>query len=269
MLAQKFSFVFALTGAGLAFAQSLPIAVTPACSSTLQSFLGSPDAQCLNIAPLLSFVINPAQSIPQATDNWLTGLCGISTCTDANIANLVTNLIQGCGQDLSNLGVETAGLEDQIISSVQQAYPTIRQAACLKDTNTNELCVTQALNNVEQVFGKLVVDGNLTADVLNQDAQTFLSSNITQIACNSCAKAAYNLGMTSFPDEVSEANSVLQNACGGSILDRGNAPNIAQTALTRRSAVDLASTNSGFAAAPSTLASYGLLALLGGSAFLA
>lgn len=269
MLVQNLAVIFALTGAGLTVAQSLPITLTSSCSTTLQSLLTSPDAQCLNVAPLLSFVINPAQSIPQAANNWLTGLCGIGSCTDSNIANLVTNLTQGCAQDLSNLGVETAGLQDQIISSVQQAYPTIRQVACLQDTATNELCVTQALNNVEQVFGKLVVDGSLTADALNQDAQTFLSSNITQIACNSCAKAAYNLGIASFPDEVSQADPVLEAACGGSVLDRGNPTDITQTALTRRSTGYGVDTNSAFHFVPFTFVGHGLLAFLGASVFLA
>jgi hypothetical protein len=86
-------------------------------------------------------------------------------------------------------------------------------------TITNELCVTQTLNNVEKAFGNLVVDNSLTPDILNQDAQTFLNSNLTQIACTSCAQAAYEIGIAAFPAEVSEANSTLELACGASFFN--------------------------------------------------
>lgn len=153
MLAHTFALIIALTGASLAAAQSwvsyllsmnqssdddtdgrgLPVTLTSHCSTTLQSLLTSSDAECLNLGSLLSYIINPDKSIPQTANIWLTGLCDTGSCTDSNIANVVANVTQGCAKDFSNLGIETANLQNQITSSVQQAYPTIRQVACLQE----------------------------------------------------------------------------------------------------------------------------------------
>jgi hypothetical protein len=103
------------------------------------------------------------------------------------------------------------------VSTSEISYVAVADLARIHSTATNALCVPQSIRNIETVFGKLSLS-NLTLDTLNEDAQVFLNANITPIACTSCAKAAYNIGMNHFPGQVSQANPILEVACGASFL---------------------------------------------------
>ncbi|KAF9447198.1 hypothetical protein P691DRAFT_760996 [Macrolepiota fuliginosa MF-IS2] len=243
MLGHKFTALVILMGAGLVAAQS--ISLTPSCSATLGGFLTAPETGCLNLPALLTFVINPNASIPQTANTWLTGLCGTESCTNENIASIVTSVAQGCSEDFSKVNVDIKSLQGAITNIAQEAYPTIREVACLQDTTENELCVTQTLNNLEKAVGQLSLN-DLNIDTINQDAQTLLTSNLTDLACTSCMKAAYTIGVASFPAQVSQADIPLQLFCGTSFLDRNFPSNITTTAVSNQTSVRLVNTNSGF-----------------------
>lgn len=83
----------------------------------------------------------------------------------------------------------------------------------------DELCVTQTLNNLEKTVGKLSLT-DLNIDTLNQDAEALFSSNLTELACTSCMKTAYTMGVKDFPAQVSQADIPLELFCGPSFLGR-------------------------------------------------
>lgn len=111
-----------------------PISLTSSCSTTLQGLLTAPEAGCLNLPALLTFIINPDKSVPQTVNTWLTGLCGVESCTNQDIATVVANVTQGCSEDFSKANVDSMGLQSTIINIAQQTYPTIRKVACLKES---------------------------------------------------------------------------------------------------------------------------------------
>jgi len=204
--------------AGLASAQS----ISSACTDALQGVLGSPDAACLNPSALLTIFVGTDQSIPDTINNWLTGLCSQGACSDDVLAEVVNDITTGCA---SELGSDGAG---SIAQMVQAAYPLMRNIMCLKDTDSNQLCVTETLNNVQQVVGQLTLS-NLTISTLEEAAQKVLS-NGAKLACTSCTKAAFGMA-SQLTAQFPEATNELDQICGPNFVD-GSTDGTTQTAVS-------------------------------------
>ncbi|KAF7782664.1 hypothetical protein Agabi119p4_2040 [Agaricus bisporus var. burnettii] len=231
-----------LLEATLVFAQSLPVSLSSSCSTTLQALLTSPDTACLNLPLLLTYIVDSDKSVPQTINVWLTGLCGNNnTCSNDNIANVVGQVVQGCQEDFAAKNIDIASLQGKITDIAQAVYPTVRKAVCLKDTSSNELCVTQTLENIENVVGKVDI-AHINFDTMKHIVQNVLT-NATQLACSDCIKAAYNLGMHDFPAQVSKAKEPFEQVCGASFLDGAEPSNIVSTA-GQTSSVSVANSNS-------------------------
>lgn len=86
---------------------------------------------------------------------------------------------------------------------------------CLS-TSANEFCVTETLENIENVIGKVDL-AHVNADTVNQIIQN-VSSNATKLACSDCVKEVYNLGIQNFPDQVSQAKGPFEDVCGASFV---------------------------------------------------
>ncbi|KAI6026134.1 hypothetical protein BKA83DRAFT_4238916 [Pisolithus microcarpus] len=140
-------------------------------------------------------------SVIPAVDSWLTGLCAL----------VFTNITSGCSSELASL----------------EAYPTLRQVWCLKDTSVNELCVTEELTGVQNTTGTLTINNFITVvgEIISG------SSSIPQsVACSNCSKAAYTIADSNFPALVSNSTSTVQSTCGSSFTDGQMPSGIEETA---------------------------------------
>jgi hypothetical protein len=219
-----------IAGAGLAVAQSL----SSQCSSTLLAIAGSQQATCLDLALLAPLAVSntSSTSIIPAVNTWLTGVCGQPACTNATLQAVVMNITSGCSSDLASLGLTTNDTSS-LVTTVQVAYPTVRQIACLKDTSANSLCVTEELTVIQSATTTLSIDNVIG---LITQAMSGATINIPQnVTCSNCSKAAYDIVAQSFPSVVSSEQSTFQSKCGSSFTDGQMPSNIQETATNSTS----------------------------------
>jgi hypothetical protein len=198
--------------------------VSAQCQSTLAGIATSTEGQCLNSAGLVPiFLAGSNTSLIGPFQSWLTGLCSQGSCTNQTLATIVANITQGCSSDLSSLGINNADVSS-ITASVQEYYPVVRQIACLKDNNANQLCLIEELYSIQKVTGTLSA-----ADVISYLPGVInLPQNVT---CNNCTKEAYNIIITEAPQLItSDGNSTLSNQCGADFLNGQTPAGISQTA---------------------------------------
>ncbi|KAJ2916754.1 hypothetical protein MD484_g3672, partial [Candolleomyces efflorescens] len=202
-------------------AQSLSSTCTSALSSIV---LNTEAASCLNPVALVSIATgNTSQSIIPTIDNWLTGVCGAPACSNATLAAVVANITTGCSAELSVTGTDDAGA---ITTLVQQYYPTVRKAFCLKDGSTN--CITQTLQNIEGVVGTLSLT-NIVQLAVNPPT-TLLAQNLTNITCTNCVKEIYNVLVEDIPASSSSLKSTFDEQCGATFTDGSTPSGITQSA---------------------------------------
>jgi len=196
------------------FAQS----ISSQCLSTLTSIATSSDAQCLNAAGLVPIFLNAsADTVVPSINTWLTGMCSRSACSNQTLATLVTNVTNGCSSDLSPLGLDV----QDITTTVQRFYPTVRQILCLYDNSTNELCAVEGLYDIYNKTGTNNISTIVAPIFSEQD-----------LACSNCSKAAYNIVLSNVPEVItSSVNSSVSNQCGVSFLDGRTPAGITQTAV--------------------------------------
>jgi len=213
-------------GAGLAVAQSL----SSQCSSALLAIAGSPQATCLDLALLAPLAVSntTSTSVIPTINSWLTGVCGQPACTNDTLQAVVTNITSGCSSDLASLGLTTNDTSS-VIATVQAAYPTVRQVACLKDTSANTLCVTEELTDIQSATTTLSINNIIG---LITQVMSGATINIPQsVTCSNCSKAAYTLVAQSFPSVVSGEQSAVQSECGTAFTN-GQMPSTIQETAT-------------------------------------
>jgi len=210
--------------AGLASAQS----ISSDCTNSLKSILASPDAACLKPSALLTFFVGTNQSVPDTINNWLTDMCSTGFCSNDTLAAVVSNITTGCASDLNSVN---AGIPATLTQLVQQVYPTARSIMCLKDNAANKLCVTETLQDLQDIIGQLSFT-DLNLDSLTAAFQK-VASGAANLACTNCTKAAFNLAgpiTQQFPQAAQEIDTL----CGSGFID-GSSPEqdgISQTAVT-------------------------------------
>ncbi|KAJ7072216.1 hypothetical protein C8F01DRAFT_1102971 [Mycena amicta] len=210
-----FSFAAA---ASLVAAQSL----STDCSNALKGVLASSDASCLNPSSLLSFFVGNNQSVPTTINSWLTGLCSSGFCSNDTLAEVVTN-------SHDNLGASVPATLTQL---VQEVYPTVRNIVCLKDNASNQLCVTETLNHIEDVAGKLSLDDFNIAALLSQVQKVIMGAQ--NLACTNCTKAAFSLASQIAIPDFAQAVDGVDALCGANFIESGSsldADGVTQTAL--------------------------------------
>ncbi|KAI9463524.1 hypothetical protein BJY52DRAFT_1252039 [Lactarius psammicola] len=193
--------------------------VSAQCRSSLVNIASSTEGQCLNsagIAPI--FLAGSNTSLIGPFQSWLTGLCSTDPCTNQTLATLVANVTQGCSSDLSSLGISNSNVSS-ITASVQEYYPVVRQVACLKDDNANQLCFIEELYSIQNVTGTLSADNvfSLFPKLIAAGLPALgLPQNVT---CNNCTKEAYNIIISESPQVItSDGNSTLSKQCGADFL---------------------------------------------------
>jgi len=222
----KFTIATILVGAGLVSAQS----ISSGCKTSLTNILASPDASCLNPSALISLATaGNDTSVVDPINNWLNGLCAQPACSNATLSAVVTNITTGCSTELSAAGLSTSD-PSSIISVVQEAYPTVRQVVCLKDTSANALCITELLTDIQNSVGTLSISNIITIIPNIVSGSSTIPKNVT---CNDCTKQAYNVVNKNFPGLISSSDATgLSTACGASFTDGASPSEISEIAST-------------------------------------
>ncbi|KAG6861236.1 hypothetical protein C0995_002358 [Termitomyces sp. Mi166 len=171
-------------------------------------------------SPLVAILANPSASIVDPVNSWLAGLCAAPACSNTTLAAVVGNATSGCSAEFASFGISSSNVP-AITALVQQYYPTVRKAACLKDGNTN--CVTQTLTNAQSVLGTLSV--NNIATIVSSGEDINLPTNVT---CTNCVKAIYNTVNTGAPGILNPEG--LQDTCGSSFIDGTTPAGISESA---------------------------------------
>jgi len=205
-------------------AQTSSLPLSAGCLAALVNVAASPEAACIDASSLVTAAstLTNTTSIVDPINTWLTGLCGQSTCSNASLAAIVTNVTTGCSAELSSFGF-TSDETPAVISLVQQYYPTVQSVVCLKDTANSTLCVTETLKNVESLLGTLDIN-NIAGIEAKANALTSVPTNLT---CTSCIKAAYNIINTNLPSLASGYSAPLSSQCGASFIDKAAPSGIA------------------------------------------
>jgi hypothetical protein len=156
-------------------------------------------------------------------------MCSKSACSNQTLATLVTNVTSGCSTDLSSLGLDV----QDVTTTVQQFYPTVRQILCLQEyvlfwvfasspssrlltctspsSSTNQLCAVEGLYVIQNKTGTVSLD-NISTVVPPISSEQ-------DVACSNCVKAAYNIVLSNDPEVItSGVNSSLSNQCGTNFL---------------------------------------------------
>jgi len=196
----------------------------------MQQLLTSPDAACLNPASFLPLVIGASTSVPNTINNWVQGVCSTGSCTNATLASIITNVTASCSADLQAFGFTSDDVQE-VITVVQAAYPTVREAACLKNDTTNTLCISETITNVETVVGQLQIS-DLSFFNIVTDIQKLISTGVQTIVCTSCVKAQYTTLRAQFPDIITPVTQDFQQFCGSSFVDGAPSDDISQTAVS-------------------------------------
>ena len=106
--------------------------ISSQCQSTLLAVAANSQSECLNPSGLLQvFLQGTSNSIVTPVDTWLKGLCAQGSCSNDDIAFVVTNVTTGCASDLQPILGDTQ--PGSLTPLVQQIYPTVRKGACLAE----------------------------------------------------------------------------------------------------------------------------------------
>jgi len=202
---------------------------------------------------LLPIFTSPNNSVITPIDNWLKSLCAAGPCSNSTLAKIVTTVASGCSNEIASLGIQSVNVA-QVTQDVQQYYPAVREAVCLKDNSDNTNCVTQSLTNIQTTTGVTLNVNELGVLASGGYSSLNLPSNVI---CTNCAKAAYNILEPIDPTLIPQAT--VQGECGASFVDGNNPSGIVQTASNSTSSA--ATGNSGSRALPTNGAT-GLSALL-------
>ncbi|KAG2132662.1 hypothetical protein BD769DRAFT_1627631 [Suillus cothurnatus] len=205
-----FNYAVLLAGAGLAVAQSL----SSQCQTALLNTASSSSAACLNPSGIISLVVtnsNTSSVIP-GIKTWLSGMCSQAACSNSTLQTVVTDIVSGCSTELSSLGVTTNSTA--IVTSIQAAYPTVRQLMCLNDTSTKTLCVPEVLTDIQSATTTVSLN-NIVA--LLTKLMSGQSTGIPSSAlCTNCTKAAYTVLSQGLPRNGQMPSGIQETASNSS-----------------------------------------------------
>lgn len=228
----RFTIATILAGAGLAAAQN--ISISAGCQTALTNVLAANDTSCLNPSGLVSVVAavsnSSSTSLVGPLNTWLTGLCSQPLCSNATLSALVTNVTSGCSNELEEVGL---GISDPatFTALVEQFYPAVRQAFCLKDTSSSsQLCVNELLTDLQNIVGPLSITNIIKVVPQIASGSITVPTNIT---CSDCMKQAYNIAYTQVPTSIqAEAASLVEGVCGATFTNGAVPTEISESAST-------------------------------------
>jgi len=236
-------------GASLVQAQSIGDMLSSSCQQALLDVAASPEADCLNIDGLVSFVVTAVtstnDSLVAPATAWLSTFCAETPCAAQALSDITTNLTTGCSDDLATLLGADAPSTADVVSAVQTAYPTVQGIMCLAETANNTFCMTDLLDALQAGIGPLSVD-NLVAQLPEAltgqlDAQLPLS-----FMCSDCASAAYNMLKATYPDLAGSdaVTGELTSQCGAAFMNQSSPADVIEATGSMAMIASMASSTS-------------------------
>lgn len=217
------SSILLMAAAGLAASQSLSsLGVSQQCQDALSASIANPEINsCLNVFTALNIFATTANtSVVPAIDNWLSGVCAASPCSNSTLMAAAQNITTGCQNDLNNIGISSDDAQN-IVNTVLPFYPTIRKVACLKDTKSsnNTLCVTEVLDDLQDAIGSLSINNIISTaqGVINGTETISIPKNVT---CNDCTEAAWAVIRQDIPAAATntDVTNAIASQCGNDFV---------------------------------------------------
>ncbi|KAG5734906.1 hypothetical protein E4T56_gene13910 [Termitomyces sp. T112] len=198
------------------------------CMNSLMAIGQDPAAHtCLKPAQLLTVMIgagNGPESVIGYLDTWLESMCGAPACSDDTLIAVLSNLTTSCSDEF---GLSSSRIQ-QTIATVKAGYKTVREVACLKDSNSGGInCVTGTLRNVEVLTGTMNLNVTDIRSIANLVKEGFPSS----VVCTDCMKGAFTLMNQTMPGSFSTSDiKRATELCGASFVDGGIPPGLVSAA---------------------------------------
>ena len=187
-------------------AQTPNFDVSEQCASAFLKISSGENSECLNLSALLGVFTNRDQSIVNPVNTWIEGICTTDRCSDDTINEMFTNVSQACSSEAQRFNT---ALDQSSQDTLTRLYPSVREALCLRDTEADQYCVSEVLNDYQDALGTLSLSnvGGIMARLVESPPQ----SNIT---CTPCSKALYSVIRQDNPDMVPEVTG-----CGDDFND--------------------------------------------------
>jgi hypothetical protein len=192
------------------------------CTAAFLSISSNSAASACLSPTSLAGVVAGGNSAINSVDQWLDTICPAAPCSNSTLENVVNTIAGGCQSELAAANVTASTSE--LVTLVQEAYPTVRQVACLKDGNTN--CVTETLTNLQSSTNQSI---SLTSII---SAVSEFNNLPTSVACTSCIQASYNIVAEQQPSQASKVQQALQDKCGTSFTNGSTPSGVTESAST-------------------------------------
>ncbi|QRV95889.1 hypothetical protein RhiJN_23907 [Ceratobasidium sp. AG-Ba] len=224
--------MLALFGSTTAQLSILPSLSQPCNQALGQLFTpGSPAANCLNTVGLLNILTTSSgQSYVPSCDAYLKATCSQPACTTETANAIINSITEGCSSDLLARNWSPEQL-NSLLQDKFKYYNATRQVFCLRDTTSNQLCITTTMSMIEQMKGEPLNAGTVVSEI----PQVLRNHNITvpkNISCTQCTQAAYTIARANLPSEssVKSWDTFWINQCGDNFISENIPTSIAQTA---------------------------------------
>ncbi|WWC89288.1 uncharacterized protein L201_004209 [Kwoniella dendrophila CBS 6074] len=170
---------------------------------------------CLQLTSLLPVISGSSNnSITSSLNTYLTSLCSSSTprCSNSTLSSAQSSVNSACQSDYSAGG--TDALEIQGLVGLLGNYDEIYAAGCSKNTTTNDFCVTDALNTVQNTTGQSITVSYISSILSGGGSGlSALESALTSGSlCTGCVSGIYY--------EAKQANASIGTSSFGQSLNK-------------------------------------------------
>ncbi|TFL04836.1 hypothetical protein BDV98DRAFT_562911 [Pterulicium gracile] len=170
-------------------AQAPNLDVSDQCASAFLGIASEESSDCLNLGALLGAVTSPDQSIVGPFNTWIEEICTTDRCSDDTITEIFNTIARACVNETQTYGVS---LDESTQRMTTQLYPSLREALCLKDTEADQYCATEFLNDFQDTIGTLSLN-NVGVIVSHIPPPA-------NISCTPCGKALYTVARQKHED---------------------------------------------------------------------
>ncbi|KAI0027405.1 hypothetical protein K488DRAFT_90893 [Vararia minispora EC-137] len=191
------------------------LSISPGCQSAITSIAFSQKGVCLNVlglgGSLLIMSLNGSASFVQPLDSWAQSICSQPACSNQTLSSIVGKLAANCSADVPFTDIRT------LAADFQEYYPAFREALCLKNATSNQLCITDILTSIEDTTGtftpsKMFFDMAIAIRLGGLPLPT-----PPDLACSDCMQAATLVFSNHGPgNSTSSVKPPMTDRCGSS-----------------------------------------------------
>jgi len=203
---------------------SLASGLSTNCQTAAGSLLTSDFGTCSNVIGLVG-VVGSTGSVVSPLNNWITGICSATPCSNSTLSSATQTVSSACGPDAQK-GSVVAGALTSIVSN----YNVVKDLLCTQYASNSTFCVPFLLGNVQTATGVNVTMNEVISLLTGGASQSF--NNIPpSVYCNDCGHAlltqsnaltaATNVGSVPAGTNASStgASSAAAGVCGASFND--------------------------------------------------